>query len=61
MSISISCKELGMNCEFVTEGETGTGAIDSLMRHVHADHTDDWFETEEIHQAASAVVREKAA
>jgi len=61
MSISISCKEVGMECNFVTEGETGEEVMESLMRHVHAEHTDDWFEIEEIFQAAYAVVRKKAA
>ena len=61
MSISISCKELGMDCNFVTEGETGQETMEALMRHVHTEHTDDWFEIEEISQAASAVIRRKAA
>jgi predicted small metal-binding protein len=61
MSISIRCEELGMDCHFVTEGETEEVVIGSLMRHVHAEHTDDWFETEEIYQAACSVIREKAA
>jgi len=61
VSISISCKELGMDCLFVQEGETGEVAIESLMRHVQTEHTDDWFEIEEIYQAACSVIREKAA
>jgi len=61
MSISISCKELGMDCHFVQEGETGEVVIESLMRHVHTEHTDDWFEIEEIYRAACSVIREKAA
>ena len=61
MSISISCKELEMDCNFVTEGETGQETMEALMRHVHTEHTDDWFEIEEISQAAYAVIRKKAA
>ncbi|TFH29823.1 MAG: DUF1059 domain-containing protein [Deltaproteobacteria bacterium] len=61
MSISIRCKELGMDCHFVTEGETGQVVLDSLMRHVHSEHNEEWFEIEEIHQAACSVIREKAA
>jgi len=61
MSILISCKEVGMDCNFVTEGETGQVAMDSLMRHVQAEHTGDWFEIEEIYQAAHEVIRKKAA
>ncbi len=61
MSILISCKEVGMDCNFVTEGETGQVAMDSLMTHVHTEHTEDWFEIEEIYQAAHEVIRKKAA
>jgi predicted small metal-binding protein len=61
MSISIGCDELGMDCNFVTEGETEEVVIESLMRHVHAEHTDDWFRIEEIYQAACSVIGEKAA
>ena len=61
MSMLIGCKDLGMDCRFMTEGETGEVAIESLMRHVQAEHTEDWFEIEEIHQAAWKVVRAKAA
>jgi predicted small metal-binding protein len=59
--MSISCKELGMDCGFTMEGETREGVIESLMRHVQAEHTEDWFEIEEIYQAAWSVVRAKAA
>jgi predicted small metal-binding protein len=61
MFMSISCMELGMNCRFVTEGETGEAVMELLMRHVQADHTGDWFEIEEIHQVAWEVLRAKAA
>lgn len=61
MSMSISCKELGMDCNFVKEGETGEVIIETLMRHVHAEHSDEWFEIEEIYQAACQILREKAA
>lgn len=61
MAVSISCRELGMECRFATEGETGEAAVDSLMRHVHAEHEDEWFEIEEIYQKARSVIRGKAA
>ena len=61
MSISISCKELGMDCNFVKEGETGEIVIESLMHHVQTEHAEDWFEVEEIYQAACSVIRDKAA
>jgi len=61
MDISISCKELGLGCDFVVEGETGESVIDSLIRHVREEHTDDWFEIEEIYQVACSVAHTKAA
>ena len=61
MTVSIICKELGMDCQFVAEAETGDDAIDLLMRHVHEEHGDDWFEIEEIYQAARQVIRRKVA
>jgi predicted small metal-binding protein len=61
MVISISCKELGMDCNFIIEGETGEMVIEYLMRHVQSEHTDDWFEIEEIYQAACSVAKTKAA
>ena len=61
MYTSIGCRELGIDCNVVIEGETGEMAIESLMRHVQMEHTEDWFEIEEIYQAAWSVVREKAA
>lgn len=61
MLTSISCKELGFDCKVVIEGETGEIIIESLMRHVQTEHTDDWFEIEEIYQAARSVAKAKAA
>ena len=61
MYTSISCKELGIDCDAVIEGETGEKVLESLMRHVQTEHTDDWFEREEIYQAARSVARAKAA
>jgi len=61
MPMSIRCKELGIDCNYVIEGETGDIVIESLMRHVQTEHSEDWFEIEEIYQAACSVVRAKAA
>ncbi len=61
MDISISCKELGIGCDHVVEGDTGETVIESLIRHVREEHTDDWFDLEEIYQAAWSVARAKAA
>jgi len=61
MPITICCKELGMDCHFVAEGEIKEVVIESLMRHMQTDHTDDWFEEEEIYQAACSVIRKKTA
>ena len=61
MNTSIGCRELGIDCDFVVEGNTGDIVIEGLIRHVKEDHTDDWFEVEEIYQAACSVARTKAA
>lgn len=61
MILAISCKELGIDCAVVIEGESGETVIESLMRHVQTEHTDDWFEIEEIYQAALSVAKAKAA
>lgn len=61
MNTSIGCRELGMECDFVVDGKTGEIAVDLLMRHVKEEHTDDWFEVEEIYQVACSVARGKAA
>jgi len=61
MHTSIGCKELGIDCDFVIEGETVENVIESLIHHVKEEHTDNWFEIEEIYQAASSVARAKAA
>jgi len=58
---SISCKELGIDCNFVIEGEAREYVIELLIRHVKEEHTGDWFEIEEIYQAAGSVARAKAA
>ena len=61
MNSSISCRELGIECGFVIEGEMGERIIESIMRHVQTEHTEDWFEIEEIYRAACSVARGKAA
>ncbi|MBP2679436.1 MAG: hypothetical protein H6Q82_2501 [Deltaproteobacteria bacterium] len=61
MHTSIGCKELGIACDVVIEGDSAERTVESLMRHVQTEHTDDWFEMEEIYQAACSVARAKAA
>ena len=60
MDASIGCKELGIACDYIIVGETGE-IIEAIMRHVKEEHTDDWFEIEEIYQAVCSVARVKAA
>ena len=61
MNTSIGCKELGIECDFVVEGNKGEVVIEGLIRHVKEEHTDDWFEIEEIYQTACSIAREKVA
>ncbi|MGE5190022.1 MAG: DUF1059 domain-containing protein, partial [Gemmatimonadota bacterium] len=49
MLLSISCRELGMDCLFSFEGETETTVIESLIRHVQTEHEEEeWFDLEAI-------------
>lgn len=61
MHTAISCRELGIDCNVVVEGDSGESTVETLMRHVQTDHTDDWFEMEEIYQAARLLAQTKAA
>ncbi len=61
MHMTINCRELGMDCDFVAYAGTEDAVIDALMRHVNEVHAEDWFETEEIYKAATSKIREKAA
>ncbi len=61
MTITICCREMGIDCAFVIEEESGETAVQQLMQHVQTVHTEDWFEIEEIYQAACSVARAKAA
>lgn len=61
MSITVCCKELGMKCGFLANGEEGRCVLEDLMRHVYKEHPVGWFEKEEIYQVACTVIREKAA
>lgn len=69
MAISIGCKELGVDCDFVTQmycdhltqREAEEHVIDSFMRHMQNEHAEDWFEIEEIYQAACNAIRGKVA
>ena len=61
MAISIGCRELGVDCRFVKEGESNEIVVDSLIRHTREEHSDDWFDLEETYQAARSVIQEKSA
>ncbi len=61
MAVSITCRELGMECPFHAEGESAEDLVQTLIRHVTSEHTDDWFELEEIHEVAITLIRGKAA
>jgi len=61
MSVSLGCRELKMDCPFVAEGESEKAVLDSFMSHVQTEHTEDWFEIEEVYRAAIAILHEKAA
>lgn len=59
MAISIGCRDLGVDCRFVTKGETKEVVVNSLIRHTQEEHSDDWFNLEETYQAAWSLIRKK--
>jgi len=61
MFMVIGCRELGIDCDFSTEGESGEMIIEAIMRHVRMEHTEDWYEIEEIYEIAWSLARVKAA
>lgn len=61
MTLSICCRDLGMDCLFAIEGETEEALIDSVMRHVQAEHSEDWFDVEEVYELVCEAVRRGAA
>ncbi len=64
MSISILCREFGMNCPFATVGDTEEDVLESLMYHMrtaHDEELEDWFEVEEFYECARRTIRERAA
>ncbi len=61
MTISIGCRDLGMDCAFVAEAENEDALLELLMEHVQYGHEDDWFEAEEIYHAALERLGRKAA
>lgn len=50
-----------MDCFFLCEGETEEAIIDSFVRHVQADHDDEWYDIEIMYDAARSMIRGKAA
>ena len=61
MPMSLGCKELGMECPFVAEGETEQIIIDLFIPHVQTEHDGNWFEILKFYQAAYRVLRKKVA
>jgi len=61
MRMELLCREAGGDCDFVACGETGEEILDVLMKHIHAVHTDDWFEVEEMYAVACEVLHRRAA
>lgn len=61
MEPSVRCRDLGWECPFESNGTDGYERIEKLMRHVRSDHTQDWFELEEVHEALVLLERNRAA
>ncbi len=61
MILVLSCRDLGADCPYAAYGATVEEVLTQVMEHIHADHDMDWYELEEIYQAARSRVREQAA
>ena len=47
----------GFDCPFRSNGTNVGDALTGIMRHIRAVHTLDWFELEELHEAARSLLR----
>ena len=59
--IAITCREMGVNCDFAAEGPDEFDTLTVFMEHVQKDHTTDWVELEEINMKAKMLLRHRAA
>ncbi len=57
METTITCRDLGIDCGFEARDLTGSETVTTIIRHVRAEHTADWFELEEIHAKARSLLR----
>lgn len=57
----LACRDLGMDCDCEVRGETASDILARIMEHIRMDHDLDWFEVEDVHQAALARIRDAAA
>ncbi len=49
MEKSVSCRTLGIDCDFEMRVPAGSEVLTTVMRHVLTAHALDWFELEEVH------------
>ena len=56
---TLACSELGFDCPFRSNGTNVGDALTGIMRHIRAVHTLDWFELEELHEAARSLLRKE--
>lgn len=59
--IAITCRDMGVDCDFVAKEQNEYETLAVLMEHVQKDHTTDWFDLEEINIKARAILRHRAA
>jgi predicted small metal-binding protein len=57
METTITCRDLGFDCDFEARILTGTETLTTIMRHVQTTHTRDWFEREDIHAKLRSLLR----
>jgi len=57
METIFPCRDLGLDCGIEARILTETETLTTIMRHVQAAHTRDWFEREEIHAKLRSLLR----
>ena len=57
MEKTVTCRDLGLECDFAASGLTGSETVTTIIRHVREKHTVDWFELEKIHARLRSLLR----
>lgn len=57
MEKTVTCRDLGLECDFAASGLTGSETVTTIIRRVREKHIVDWFELEKIHARLRSLLR----